>query len=160
MSASSARTAVLLDRRRSAPPSPLCLPYPPLWSSRIRALVAESSSPPVVGRPNLIVVFWGAASNAPSLVLVRAVHRRAPPPPNVIFPVTSYHPAIHRVRPGLHSRLIVTFLRAGGASAMILSSSSYLAWSVSIFVTHGHHGGKIYSNFANATASHPACVMP
>ena len=31
--------------------------------------------------------------------------------------------------------------------------------SISVFVTHEHHGGKNYANFANATASHPACVM-
>ena len=71
-----------------------------LWSSCIRALVAELPSPPVAtslaprgcATPqrwlNLIVVFWGAASNAPSLVVVRAVHRRAPPSPPAIFPIT------------------------------------------------------------------------
>jgi len=32
--------------------------------------------------------------------------------------------------------------------------------SVSVFVTHEHHGGKNYANFADAAASHPACVMP
>ncbi len=32
--------------------------------------------------------------------------------------------------------------------------------SVSVFVTHEHHGGKSYANFADAAASHPACVMP
>jgi len=31
--------------------------------------------------------------------------------------------------------------------------------SVSVFVTHEHRGGKNYANFANATASHPTCVM-
>jgi len=32
--------------------------------------------------------------------------------------------------------------------------------SVSVFVTHEHHGGKNYANFADAVASQPACVMP
>jgi len=36
----------------------------------------------------------------------------------------------------------------------------YVAWSVSVFVTHKHHGGKNYAIFANAAASHPACIMP
>jgi hypothetical protein len=31
--------------------------------------------------------------------------------------------------------------------------------SISVFVTHEHHGGKNYANFANATASDPVCVM-
>jgi hypothetical protein len=32
--------------------------------------------------------------------------------------------------------------------------------SLRVFVTHEHHGGKNYPNFANATASPPTCVMP
>ena len=60
----------------------LHLPYPLLWSLRIRSLAAESSFPPVVAsaapcgcatprrQPNLIVVFWGVGLNAPSLVVV------------------------------------------------------------------------------------------
>jgi len=32
-------------------------------------------------------------------------------------------------------------------------------WSISVFVTHEHRGGANYANFANATASHTACVM-
>jgi hypothetical protein len=31
--------------------------------------------------------------------------------------------------------------------------------SISVFVTHEQHGGKNYTDFADATASHPACVM-
>ena len=31
---------------------------------------------------------------------------------------------------------------------------------VSIFVTHNHHGGKNYANFANAVSTRPVCVMP
>jgi len=33
-------------------------------------------------------------------------------------------------------------------------------WSVRCFGIHERDGGKIYANFANATASPPACVMP
>ena len=30
---------------------------------------------------------------------------------------------------------------------------------MSVFVTHEHHGGKNYAIFADAAASHPACIM-
>ena len=83
---SSAALIVIVRPRRAAPsssiagapPSPLHLPYllPPLSS-----LVGASRTRRTPALDNLIVVFWGAASNAPSLVVVRAVHHHAPPPP-------------------------------------------------------------------------------
>ena len=50
---------------------------------------------PTCHNHNLIVVFWGAASNAPSLVVVRAVHRRAPPlPPRLPLPPLPSSPSL------------------------------------------------------------------
>jgi hypothetical protein len=53
--------------------------------------------------------------------------------------------------------------RAGRQAAMASSAGGDKKggrlWSISVFVTHEHHGGKNYANFANNTASHPACVM-
>ena len=49
----------------------------------------------------------------------------------------------------------------GGNSVLplILIVIYYVVWSVIVFVTHEHQGAKNYANFADATASHPACVM-
>ena len=49
----------------------------------------------------------------------------------------------------------------GGNSVLplILIVIYYVVWSVNVFVTHEHRGAKNYANFADATASHPACVM-
>jgi len=53
---------------------------------------------------------------------------------------------------------------AAGGAAMASSAGGDIKGgqlrSVSVFVTHEHHGGKNYANFADAAASHPACVMP
>jgi len=53
---------------------------------------------------------------------------------------------------------------AAGGAAMASSASGDKKGgqlrSVSVFVTHDHRVGKIYANFADAAASHPACVMP